>query len=812
MQLAKLDLRSREAALRGGEKGPSIVPGKPEQSLLYKRCAGLDKPAMPMDGKLSAAEVDLLKRWIEQDAKWDERIEGTSVDVSALEDMKIPDSARQYWAFQKPVRTKVPVTGAEHPVDAFLRKTLVERGLKQAPHASKETMVRRAYLDLIGLPPTPEETRAYLNDKSPRAWENLIEKLLASPHYGERWGRHWLDVARYADSNGYEHDFDRPNAWRYRDYVVQSFNRDTPYNIFLAEQIAGDELDWVTEDTLIATAFLRNYAKVGFREKDNPQFRFDYLDDMIATLGRGVMAMTVQCARCHNHKFDPIPQKDYYKIQAALFGYVEVDHPLVPREQAERYRRAVDAVEAKLSPLRDQIRAMERPYRDVLLKQKYKKFPENIQEAINTPEEKRTPGQVLLANQIIRTVSVSSAEIGRIMKPEELTLRSKLSAEIAAVEKTRPKPVPVAMGITDGDYRFTPDGAGDEPAPGKGVQQKPSEGSFLHTGTGEYKVPPSYFLHHGDVNSPGSVMRPGFLTVATYGNPAVANPPASGHTSGRRRALAEWLGSTENPLTARVIVNRLWHHHFGQGIVATLDNFGKMGELPTHPELLDWLAVEFMQRGWSIKQMHRLLMTSEAYQMSSQFSDEGNLAKDAANQYLWRFRQQRLEAEIVRDNVLAVAGSLNAKVGGPSVFPVVPEEVLASMLKGIWKRQAEGPETWRRSIYVYRKRGLPFPFFEVFDLPDQNLTCGRRNVSTVPTQALTLLNNDFINSHAKRFAARVKGLSTDKQEQVTLAYQLALSRTPSDDERKLGLQFLESNTLEDFSNVLFNLSEFVYIR
>ena len=811
MQLAKLDLRSREAALKGGEKGPSIVPGKPELSSLYKRAAGTEKPAMPMDGKLSAAEVDLLKRWIEQDAKWDEKIEAAPVDASSLEDMKISDEARKYWAFQKPVRARVPA-GADHPIDAFLRKTLTDRGLKSAPPAPNATLVRRAYLDLIGLPPTPEETRAYLNDKSPRAWENLIEKLLASPHYGERWGRHWLDVARYADSNGYEHDFDRPNAWRYRDYVIQSFNRDTPYNVFLAEQIAGDELDWVTQDTLIATAFLRNYAKVGFRENDNPQFRYDYLDDMIATLGRGVMAMTVQCARCHNHKFDPIPQKDYYKFQAALFGYVEVDHPLLPRDQADLYRRQLADVDAKLTPLRDQIRDLERPYKDILVTEKSKRYPLNIQQAINTPEAQRTPGQVLLANQILRTVSVSPRDIERIMKPEELALKNKLAADMSAIEKTRPKPVPVAMGITDGDYRFTPDGAGDEPAPGKGTKRELTEGSFLHTGTGAFKVPPSYFLHHGDVNSPGSVMEPGFLTVATYGNPPTADPPASGRTSGRRRALAEWLGSTENPLTARVIVNRIWQHHFGRGIVATIDNFGKLGELPTHPELLDWLAVEFMQRGWSIKEMHRLIMTSEAYRMSSQFVDDDNLAKDAANLYLWRFRQQRMEAELVRDNILAVSGSLNAKLGGPAVFPKLPEEVLASMNKGIWKTQEEGPDTWRRSVYVYRKRGLPFPFFEVFDLPDQNLTCGSRNVSTVPTQALTLLNNDFIFTHAKRFAVHVRSLSSDKQEQVTLAYELALSRPPSDEESKLGLKFLETNSLEDFSNVLFNLSEFVYIR
>jgi hypothetical protein len=666
---------------------------------------------------------------------------------------------------------------------------------------------------LTGLPPTLEQAREFLDDNSSGAWEKLIDRLLASPHYGERWGRHWLDVARYADSNGYEHDFDRPNAWRYRDYVIQSFNKDTPFNLFLEEQLAGDEMAESSYDRLIATGFLRNYAKVGFREKDNPQFRYDYLDDMIATLGRGVLGLTVQCARCHNHKFDPIAQKDYYRLQASLWGFVEVDHPLVPAPEAKAYEARMRGIQEAIQPLQERIKELDQPYRETLLADKYRKWPEHIQKAVFTPEEQRTPGQVLLANQIIRTTGVSPGEIERVMKPGDLAERRSLTAKIRELEKQKPDPIPVAMGITDGDYRFTPDGAGDEPAPGKGIQREAMEGSFLCDGSKPYVAPPSHFLYHGDIHSRGSVMKPGFPMALETGDHPVEIAPAHRRTSGRRLALARWLGSPDHPLTSRVIVNRIWHHHFGRGIVSTLDNFGKTGDAPTHPQLLDWLAVEFTERGWSMKQMHRLLMTSRAYRMSSTFSDPGNQRKDTDNLYWWRFRQQRLEAEIVRDQILAVSGALNAKQYGPAVFPPLPAEVLASMDKGIWKRQDDGQETWRRSVYVYRKRGLPFPLFEVFDLPDQNITCGRRNVSTVPTQALMLINNEWILKQSRLLADRIATLApAGRAGQLDLAYRLALARAPSVDERRVGLEFLETHTLADFAHVLLNLNEFIYLR
>jgi hypothetical protein len=782
--------------------------------------AGLEQPPMPMGGKLTAEQVSVIKKWIDEGAHWPaggvEPTESAS-DKSALKDLEggeLPPNAREWWAFKKPVRHEVPqVKGARHPVDSFLMRKLEERGLKAAPQADPHTLVRRAYLDLIGLPPTPAQVAEFVNDKSPDAWEKLIERLLASPHYGERWGRHWLDVARYADSSGFEHDYDRPNAWRYRDYVIRAFNQDKPFSVFLREQIAGDELDWVSNDSLIATGFLRSYAKVGYREKDNPEFRYEYLDDMIATVGRGVLGLTVQCARCHDHKFDPIPQKDYYRMQAALWGYVEVDHPLTSPEEAAAYERKMAEITKRIDAVKQKIRTLEAPYRKVLLEAKYAKFPANVQEAIRTPEDQRTPGQVLLANQVIRTVNVGSAEIDKKLSPAELAQKKQMLAEIEAIEKEKPAPIPVAMGVTDGDYRFTPDGPGDEPAPGKGIKKEAIEGSFLHQGPGKYQAPPSYFLIRGDVNAPGSKMEPGFVSVATYGSPVTALPPAHGRTSGRRRAMAEWLVSPENPLTARVMTNRIWHHHFGRGLVPTLDNFGKMGEQPTHPELLDWLALEFIDRGWSIKQMHRLLMTSDAYKRSSSFVDQATMEKDPQNRMLWRYPSRRLEAESVRDSILAVSGALNKEFGGPAVFPKLQPEVLASMKNGIWRDQEDGPKTWRRSVYIYRKRGLPFPLLESFDLPDQNISCGARASSTVPTQALMLMNDEFVVKQSEIFAERVKKeAGNDEAQQIELAYKLALGRSPDAEERRLATEAVMKRGLPSLAHVLLNLNEFVYLR
>lgn len=795
--MSKLSLVSREAALKGGARGVDLVPGDAAASRLYRMAAGLEEPRMPMGGSaLSAEEIEALRVWINQGAKWD----GAPVRTDE----------RDYWAFRLPVRP------AGNSIDAFITSALEKNGLKRGPRTDRVTLLRRAYLDLLGLPPTPEEAAEFLNDQSPDAWAKLVDRLLASPHYGERWGRHWLDVARYADSNGFEHDFDRPNAWRYRDYVIRSFNEDKPYDQFLREQIAGDEIAHVTNDSLIATGFLRSYAKVGFREKDNPEFRYEYLDDQIATIGRGVLGLTVQCARCHDHKFDPIKQADYYRLQASLWGYVEVDQPLTSREVANAWRQKNAEVDSRVAELKAQLRELLKPYKDQLLPAKYKKFPQNVQDAIATPEEKRTPGQALLAGQVIRTVDVSDAEVNRVISGADKAEKQRIEAAIRGAEKERPAAIPMAMAVTDGDYRFTPDGPGDEPAPGKGKKTDVGAGSYLHAGSDAYQVPPSYFLIRGDVNSRGPETQPGFVNVITYGNPPTVLTPSTPHTSGRRLALAEWIVSRDNPMTARVAVNRIWQHHFGVGIVPTLDNFGKMGEAPSNPELLDWLATEFMDGGWSVKQINRTIMMSEAYQMASEVPENllnAGMARDPENKLLWRYRLQRLDAESIRDSILVASGGLNRQMGGPPVFPVIPDEILKSMTNGIWKQTKEGREVWRRSVYIYRKRGLPMPLLDVFDLPNQNISCGARNVTTVPTQALALMNNDFVLGQAGLFAQRIEEAAPgDRAKQVERAYAIALSRAPTAEEKRLGEEFLKSHGLADFADVLVNLNEFLYLR
>ena len=836
-QLSELDLSSREAALEGGAKGPAIVPGRAEDSRLFRMVAGLDQPFMPLSGDpLSDAELAAVRTWIDEGAHWDAGEVTAAADaLAALENDALPTGARDYWAFRHPQQAPVPASKTfDHPVDRFLEASRRDAGLTAAPRADRLTLLRRAYLDLIGLPPTPEQVEESLADTERGAWERLIDKLLDSPHYGERWGRHWMDVARYADTDGFEQDYVRPNAWRYRDYVIDAFNDDKPYNQFLREQIAGDELDHVTDETRIATGFLRAGPRVNFREKDNPERRHDYLDDMLATVGRGVLGITVHCARCHDHKFDPILQKDYYSMQASIFGYVEIDYPLLDRDEADAYFAAMRDIDARQQPLRDEVDAIETPYREELRAQMIReRFPENVQAAAFKPEAERTPGEQLLATQVL-TLNPPRTQVAAALTPEDKARVDELNAEIAALEDQRPPTPAMAHIVTDGDYRFAPNGPGDEVIGCPECRTPPDvDGAYLYEEGGpDYEAPPNYFLIRGDPFSPGSPMSPGFLTAATYGDPPTEIPRPDGRTSGRRLALAEWIASRDNPLTARVIVNRIWHHHFGRGIVRTLDNLGRMGDAPTHPELLDWLAVEFMDRGWSIKEMHRLLMTSEAYRMASSFRHEASADADPENNLLWHYRGQRLEAEILRDAIMTVSGGIDLTVGGPAVFPHIPSDILfqsdgkgfwcgspppgrriTAPSTGIWCEEPDRPEVWRRSVYVFRRRSLGFPFFDTFDLPDQNQTAAARNVSTVSTQALTLMNNPFVLNQAELFAQRLEREAPgDLDRQIDLAYLIALTRKPSDMEREIARGLVAEQSLVDFTHVMLNLNEFLYLR
>ena len=818
-QLSDLDLRTREGALEGGTRGPALVPGRADESRLYRQLAGLEEPAMPMSGDaLSAADIAAVRTWIDEGAHWDAGGATTAADVLAvLEDSALPPGARDYWAFQLPVQAPVPASNTyEHPVDRFLDAARRDSGVTAGPRADPLTRLRRASLDLTGLPPTPEQIDEFLADTERGAWERLIDRLLDSPHYGERWGRHWMDVARYADSTGFEQDYVRPNAWRYRDYVINAFNKDKPYTQFLKEQIAGDELDHTTDETRIATGFLRAGPRVDFREKDNPERRHDYLDDVLATLGRGVLGMTVHCARCHDHKFDPILQKDYYSLQASIFGYVEVDYPLLDRAAVTAYRAANAEIDLQVQPLRDQIAEIEAPHRERLRLELIRaRFPENVQRAAEKPEADRTAGEQLLATQVL-SINPPRRQVVAALSPDEAERRRVLVDRVEALEQQRPPEPPMAEIVTDGDYRFAPDGPGDEVIGCPECRIPPDEpGTFLYEDGGPaYTAPPSYLLIRGDPFSPGPEMSPGFLTVASYGDPPTVIPRADGRTSGRRLALAEWIASRDNPLTARVAVNRIWHHHFGRGIVRTLDNLGTMGDPPTHPELLDWLAVEFMDRGWSTKEMHRLLMTSEAYQMVSSYGHAGNSDADPDNRLVWRYQAQRLEAEALRDAIMTVSGGIDLTVGGEPIFPYIPEEILeTSQGKGHWDNQPDGPDVWRRSVYVYRRRSLGFPFFDTFDLPDQNQTAAARNVSTVPTQALTLMNNEFVLRQAALFADRLEREAPgDLDRQIDLAYRIALTRAPAVDEAEVARALATEQSLVDLTHVMLNLNEFLYLR
>ena len=623
--------------------------------------------------------------------------------------------------------------------------------------------------------------------------------------------------------------------------------------------------------------------RVRFREKDNPFYRYEYLDDMIRTTVGGFMGMSVHCARCHDHKFDPITRMDYYRSLAMFFGYVRYDHLLVPKEEAEEWARRTKEIVARLEPLRKQVAEIEAPYRRAKFKENLKELPEQVQAAIRIPLEERTPGEKLLAAQFERNLFAGAGEKSPGVIAEDPALgiltraatddrthayrppgktrplpgegpRIEVSAEdekngapllarIKALEERMPAPPPAVEGMRDGDYRLAPDGPGDAPAPGKTYRYDHDDlnPAYLPEPGSKYEVPQVHFGANGlvlEADETAPVVEPGFLTVLAKGTEPVAIPPDRDDyvSSGRRRALAEWIASPDNPLTARVLVNRLWYWHFGRGIVSTPGNFGKMGMPPSHPELLDWLATEFVRQGWSIKQMQRLILTSQTYKLASSFYNSGNIEEDPTNVHLWRYPARRVQGEIIRDIVLSASGQLNLEAGGEPFFPSMPLSVRVGYRQGKWDLTEEGPDTWRRSIYSYWKRGLKYPMFEVHDQPDPNVTTEKRNVSTVPTQALTLLNNEFMLLQARHLADRVwNDAGTGPEAGVQTLYGIALSREPSRNELSTSLEFLakeqefqaagsssssgesserspELSALTRLSHAMLNFNEFVYIQ
>ena len=668
---------------------------------------------------------------------------------------RFSQSQREYWAFQKVARPQAPAT-EQHPVDSFVAAKLAGKGLEIAPRADKITLIRRASLDLIGLPPTPEEVEAFVNDESPKAFETVIDRLLRSPHYGERWARHWLDLARYAESEGFKADETRPNAWRYRDYVINAFNEDKPYDRFVREQIAGDEL-WPGDPwARVATGFNRNYpdetnaANLWLR-------RQEILQDITDVVGQTFLGMTYGCAKCHDHKFDPILQADYYRLQAFFANSKANDNIVMwPEDKVAEHKKKLSVWEEATREIRDQMESMLAPRREAVIKERFARYYPGIQEQLNRPKEEQTPfeRQMYAKFRWQMEFVTRTRSLIRQLSDEEKERYAALRKELDGFEHLHPGEIPVGAGIYD-----------------LGKQ-----------------APSTRILTVANYAAPGAEVQPGFLSILDPA-PAKFAPPEGLESSGRRTALANWLASPENPLTGRVMANRIWQHHFGRGIVATPSDFGLMGERPTHPELLDWLTDEFVRGGWSMKQIHRLIMTSETYQQSSDFREASN-QKDPFNRLLWRYPPQRLEGEVIRDSALKVAGLLNPAIGGKSVFPPLPRNMPEP--RGGWELSEDPADQNRRSIYVFVRRNARYPMLQVYDMPDTHATCARREVTMTAPQALAYLNSDQTMNWAQSFAGRVFAeAGAGRGAQIERAYRIAYSRSPDGWEKDAGLTFLD---------------------
>jgi hypothetical protein len=730
---------------------------------------------------------------------------------SMTDDHHFRKEQRNHWAYRKAVKPAIPAVKqrgwVRTPVDAFVLEKLEAKGLAPAPRADKLTLLRRASFDLTGMPPTPEEVSAFLADKSPRAFEKLVDRLLASPRYGEKWARHWLDLARYAESEGFKADETRPNAWRYRDYVIKSFNADKPYDRFIREQIAGDELWPDDPDAVVATGFNRHYPDE-YNARNLMQRRQEILNDVTDTVGAVFLATTYGCARCHDHKYDPVLQKDYYRLQA-FFAPMRAkdDYVLVSKAEQAAHARKLAMWQEQTKDLREQIAKIEAPVIKAIYDDSFEKYPAEIQLAVNTPPEKRDSMQWLMYHkaqwQLNYGVDEDGNGVGQKLKGEQKKQWESLRKQLAAFDGIKPAPLPVGSGLTD-----------------VGPQ-----------------APKHYLLKGGGYDAYGEEVQPGFLTILAPADAPIV-PPRPG-TTGRRTALANWLADPANPLSSRVMVNRLWHYHFGRGIVGTPSDFGEMRDRETHRELLDWLAVSFVEQGWSLKKMHRLMMLSNAYQQSTAVN-EAAAKSDPDNTLLWRFRRQRLTGEEIRDAILVVSGQMNWRMGGPSVFPDIPKEM---DVRGGWNRKESDEQKKRRSIYTFVRRNSRYPMFQAFDMPDTHESCARRAVTTTAPQALNLLNDRVVLNAAFAFAGRVlQDAGADVNAQIERAYLLAFGRRPIAAEREQALAFFQQQAaliqsrldakqpvavppncpvqmeparaaaLVDFCHVLFNTNEFVYVN
>jgi hypothetical protein len=715
---------------------------------------------------------------------------------------------RRYWAFQPVHETAPPSvkngTWAVSAIDAFIAQKLEAKGLAPSPEADRITLLRRVTFDLTGLPPTSAEVDAFLADKSPSAYETVVDRLLASPRYGERWARHWLDLARFAESEGFKSDETRPNAWRYRDYVINAFNSNKPYDRFVKEQIAGDEL-WPNDpQARIATAFNRHYPDES-NARNLMQRRQEILNDITDTVGSTFLAMTYGCARCHDHKFDPILQADYYRLQA-FFANTSADDeiPMISPAQITQFKEKKAVWEEKTKDIRAQIDALLAPKKQALLKDFFDKYPPEIQAAITKAPAERNPYEWQMYYKAKPYLIIDDEAAAKTLKGEDREKYKALLSQLKQFSNIDPGELPVGIGMRD-----------------------VSEQS-----------PATHILSVGAYDAPKDEVQPGFLTIIDPNPPKIV-PLSEGNSTGRRTALANWLASPQNPLTARVFVNRLWHYHFGQGIAPSPSDFGIMGGRPSNPELLDWLASDFVKSGWDIKRMQKMMVMSATYRQSSTFNAEA-AKQDPADVTLWRFPRQRLEGEEIRDAALSISGLLNDKMGGPSVFPQLPAGTLKP--RGGWTVSSP-EEQERRSIYIFVRRNARYPMLEQFDMPDTHESCGRRNQTITAPQAMSLLNDTVTLDWAQAFAGRViKEAGADANSQVERAWLLAFGRKPDGFEKDTAQTFFakqrqviaeeashgqklalptgmpegidpaQGAAFVDFCQMLMNSNEFVYVN
>lgn len=816
-QLGGLRLDRSAGALAAGDSGKqAIVPKNVADSELLRRVRSTDSSErMPPKGEpLTVDQIRTLEAWIEQGAIWPMSEE---LDADRRE-MVVTEEDRQHWSF-RPLRAEPPgpvndKSWCRNPVDQFILEELESKQLRPNGPASRLRLIRRLYFDLVGLPPSPEAVAEFLSNPSVYATEELVDRLLASPHYGERWGRHWLDLARYADSDGLETDTDRPTAYHYRDFVIRAWNEDLPFKTFVKWQLAGDEYEPDNPSALAATGFLAAapYQPLSVPMKEEKlRLRYNELDDMAATTASAFLALTLGCARCHDHKFDAIPTRDYYRLQCAFTTTVRENVLLATRNQVADFREADKQWRAKLLTAQKQrddwFHVQQQKLQTKALSRRIDALSISEEEKKLLREQPESAGAKKLAKDHEKALKISDSEYVKAFDDVSLKTWNELQSAVDSIQN-KPPPAPLsALAIVDSSA---------DPEP-------------------------TWLLDRGDFYSRRSLLQVGFLSVLTNGRrpeeywSAALRAIPPGRSTGQRYALAEWITDVDQgagALLARVIVNRVWQHHFGEGLCRTVSDFGVRGEVPTHPKLLEWLSAELVRENWSLKSLHRRILTSATYLQSSEF-DEVRAELDPENRLLWRKRPQRLEAEILRDAILATSGTLNLHPFGPSFKSPIPQEAIqARNTKNPYPHDiGDTSATRRRTVYQFHKRLVQHPLLQAFDGPEALVTCGRRSNTTVAPQALALLNDSFVRDRSADFARSLLAKHPLSLEScINAAFQISLGRTSNEWETRTSLEFIQEQmknrgvranssssddirraALTDFCQSLFSLNEFLYV-